>query len=520
MKHFLTIKMIFCLVFTLIYSAIMGQNWDNSFGYNGVVKIDLNDRNTRGYHLVHCKDGSLIAGVNGDISQYGALFERSIYIYKIQANGNINTDFGNNGCIYIPGENNNNTSWLFSLAFSEIDQSVYALAKIEGQLKVFRFDTNGIIDSMYNGNGFVDNIQGFNRMLVQDDGKLLLLGTYVDNGQFSHKLKRLNNDGSIDMNFGVSGTVIQSIDNYEKSVIFSSKMQADKIVVVGKSYNGFGKGYATIVRYLQNGMLDSNFGNNGVRIEHIGEEGFAEYTDLDINTENEIIVAGKYIYSNGTGGFSGNKAILAKYSENGNLLPSFNGTGIKIFNSINSANDYFNSVSFLSDGNIIAGGSSGCPFPIMQSYYYLTKVSPSGEIDTDFFNNGYIVTDFGNASINSVHKVITVSDDIFSIGITSKEADHRFIAVICKMKNYPVQINSGQKYAVKIYPNPVNDYLNIVLPDNNYVKLSIFNTSGIKLYEKNISGNDKILMTKFPAGMYFIHLENQKARQTYSIVKQ
>ncbi len=72
----------------------------------------------------------------------------------------------------------------------------------------------------------------------------------------------------------------------------------------------------------------------------------------------------------------------------------------------------------------------------------------------------------------------------------------------------------------EIYPNPVNDYLNITLPNETHAKISISNPFGTKLYEKNISGNNKILMTKFPAGMYFIHLENQKVRQTYSIVKQ
>lgn len=69
-----------------------------------------------------------------------------------------------------------------------------------------------------------------------------------------------------------------------------------------------------------------------------------------------------------------------------------------------------------------------------------------------------------------------------------------------------------------LYPNPVENILNLKLPENkNTVKLYDF--SGKKLFEKNVGTTLELDFSSFTAGTYLIRIENSKGANTYKIVK-
>ncbi len=71
-----------------------------------------------------------------------------------------------------------------------------------------------------------------------------------------------------------------------------------------------------------------------------------------------------------------------------------------------------------------------------------------------------------------------------------------------------------------IYPNPTQDILNIVLPDNNKFSISIFNSLGDKIYSEQATSNMKVQTSNFSNGLYFIQLKTQNKFITQKFIKQ
>ncbi len=63
-----------------------------------------------------------------------------------------------------------------------------------------------------------------------------------------------------------------------------------------------------------------------------------------------------------------------------------------------------------------------------------------------------------------------------------------------------------------IYPNPAKDNLNVMLPQNNSLTLSIYSIEGKLMEQKIIRQNSNIDVSEFPNGMYFIQAKNQDGK--------
>lgn len=69
-----------------------------------------------------------------------------------------------------------------------------------------------------------------------------------------------------------------------------------------------------------------------------------------------------------------------------------------------------------------------------------------------------------------------------------------------------------------LYPNPVENILNLKLPENKNT-VTIYDFSGKKLFEKNVGTTLELDFSSFTAGTYLIRIENSKGADTYKIVK-
>jgi hypothetical protein len=69
-----------------------------------------------------------------------------------------------------------------------------------------------------------------------------------------------------------------------------------------------------------------------------------------------------------------------------------------------------------------------------------------------------------------------------------------------------------------LYPNPVENILNLKLPENKNT-VTLYDFSGKKLFEKNVGTTLDLDFSSFTAGTYLIKIENSKGANTYKIVK-
>src|SRR5262249_46712370 len=141
-------------------------------------------------------------------------------VTRFNANGSIDTSFGNGGTATAEL-----TIKLASKANAVAVQSdgkiliagstgVTATGPTTGEdFFLARFNTNGTLDTTFGSGGMVHTDFGGTSdeawsLAVQADGKIVLAGGIVYG--FTGELARYNTNGTLDTNFGASGTVTQS----------------------------------------------------------------------------------------------------------------------------------------------------------------------------------------------------------------------------------------------------------------------------------------------------------------------
>lgn len=156
-----------------------------------------------------------------------------------------------------------------------------------------RYNTNGSLDTTFNGTGIVTTDFGTSddegkSVAVQSDGKIVVAGF---GGSTRHALLlRYNTDGSPDPTFNGTG---QLVTTGNSSTAYGLSLQEDgKILVAGGSAN-----YFLVLRCNPNGTLDSSFNDTGMVTSDIGP-GNDIATNLAVQSDGRVVLVGQA--SNGT----------------------------------------------------------------------------------------------------------------------------------------------------------------------------------------------------------------------------
>ena len=96
------------------------------------------------------------------------------------------------------------------------------------------------------------------------------------------------------------------------------------------------------------------------------------------------------------------------------------------------------------------------------------------------------------------------------------------------IKSVTIEVVSGNKEVVledmKIYPNPVNDILNIQINRDIAmpVKLKIFNLTGSVVYEENVlrTNGYRVDLSNLVTGTYLLFIQNGDKVHTQKLIKE
>jgi uncharacterized delta-60 repeat protein len=182
---------------------------------------------------------------------------------------------------------------------------------------------------------------------MQSDGKIV--GAGLSGADIA--LARYLENGTLDTSFGNQGTIITRIGtrlNQANAVV----AQADgKIVVSGTScLSGRDPNYPNwdfvVVRYNADGSLDLTFGEGGVVLTDLGR--YDDAYALALQENGRILVVGTRDFA---------KLALVRYTTRGTLDQSF-GTGGIVYTKI-SQSTVGNAIGLQSSGRIVVAGSCG-----------------------------------------------------------------------------------------------------------------------------------------------------------------
>ncbi len=284
--------------------------YDNSFGNNGVVQVP--DGNTSGNSfssVVLLGDGKII--VAGDLDSH-------FFLLGLQSDGSIDSTFGNDGKV--------------STAFPYQSYILSAISQTDGKIVVAgatgdypktdfaiaRYTRDGKIDSTFGNNGTITTEfhpspfaeAGGSTIKLLPNGKLLVVGS----SGFRLAMARYHPDGALDSSFAENGKFLSDSLKHGNDVTI---LPNNKFVVSSNTKPPGSNSAFSMLRFKENGSLDSTFGNSGqITLKLSNADDYTRcITKL---SDGEIIVAGSSGYSSSTP----SKFALAKFVFDGaNSIP-------------------------------------------------------------------------------------------------------------------------------------------------------------------------------------------------------
>lgn len=334
---------------------------DATFSGSGNVLVGFNGTSEAGHGVAVQSDGKIVAVGEAEVSGF-----KQFIVIRYLPEGDPDLDFGGTG--YVLTNIGTGDDRALSVALQPDGKIVVAGSSsdpdfFEQKFTVVRYNTNGSLDTTFNGTGVVttafdviDSICEAYSVLVQPDGKIVLAGAlYTSITQFA--LARYNANGSLDTTFNSTGMVTTSLGNGGYAIGRQAAHQADgKILVTGYVFNNGGYDFG-LVRYNPNGSLDTTFNTTGkVLTDFAGRHDYAESVAID--AMGMIVVGG---WSKNTIDFSSDFAI-ARYNPNGSPDQTFIQLGQplaagQVLTTISPTyDDVANAIAIQPDGKIIAAG--------------------------------------------------------------------------------------------------------------------------------------------------------------------
>ena len=376
---------------------------------------------------------------------------------------------------------------------------------------LIRLNADGTIDTTFGNNGTVNVLElssilgGFGLTTfavdkIQDtsNNKFLVGVKAFDYNNFVYKflVLRFNNNGTLDTGFGNNGAVIQ--DGHYGTMITQGNF---KFVV-----SSFNDSTMTthINRYTSDGQIDSTFNNNNYQFT-----ASAPYENYIINsTGNSNAI---YLYGLNSAPSNIHLMTLIKFDENGILDNSFGINGVKTEPFYNNGsylvnnNVLFQSVFLDTNGNVFVSLSATQTNSASNYNQFIKKFTSSGNVDLSFGNNGIVEVDLGYSE--SVRSSILGHDNKILI-FGNSNSNKGIISKVLNNTNSLVTKDVISKENICIYPNPIKDFIFIEskLSLNNSV-VEIFDYNG-RLVFKGYIKNNKIDVRGLEIGSYFLKINN------------
>ena len=267
---------------------------------------------------------------------------------------------------------------------------------------VARLRPNGTLDTTFGPGGkrvidFGGADESAYGAALQPDGRILLAG----DSDLRVAVARLNPNGSLDTTFSGDGKTVFSWGALSRATAVLV-LPNGKILLAG--FSGPEGGNIQVARLKANGALDTTFGIGGKATVDFGGDDFG--LAMARQADGRILVAGR---SSAAG------AVVARLRANGELDPNFGGGDGRV---TLPGGGSASAVLVQPDRRIVvAGNASG------SAMMTVTRLMPSGALDTTFDGDGTATIDFGSLADLANDAVRQPDGRIVVAGYTQADED-------------------------------------------------------------------------------------------------
>ena len=227
---------------------------DTTFGINGWVVLPFDGASSYADDLAIQDDGKIV--ISGFVLNGDNRFQ--VAAARLNADGSVDNSFGTDGkVVFNVGDWNDFGEGIAIQSDGKILIGGHKwISNLEQRHDLFvaRLNTDGSLDTSYGTSGvatarLVDGANYANDMVLQANGKPILMGYTITQGTIDMAMVRFDTDGNLDSTFDGDGMV--SFDNMgREDYSYSIALQADnKIILAGYSYGGGGSEFE-VARFL------------------------------------------------------------------------------------------------------------------------------------------------------------------------------------------------------------------------------------------------------------------------------
>ena len=498
-------------------------SYDTTFGSGGLSIFDIGAAADEAFGIAVQTDGKII--VTGQTTV--ALTGYDIATIRLNTNGALDTSFA--------------TSGISIVAFSAQDYGrsidIQADGKIlvvgggtAGKLYVIRYNTNGTLDTSFDGDGKLQTMTNFttsnsltganiNRPNIKylSFGKILLSGNSLN----TFGLVQLNSDGSLDATFGTGGNASQSFGNNNYSNILIVKPDGKILTGGGSSDNPYPLSYRIqLAQFSSTGVFDSstsnhlNLGSDEIKlmIEQSAGKTITVSQNRDGNKLHRFDSSGVIDASFGVNGavdigtdfykiskqndslyLSDINNSVYKLTANGQPDVTFGVNGIVDFN-INVPNivSFIDDIYFNPNDNFLYVAFTNDDSSIPNYYFFnagLLRLNSHGILDTSFGVNGYSSYRFDlySTTENEYPFDILVQSDgkiVLTAFLQDKSANSYHGLGLIRLNTNGLIDNSfgtNGKFIIQNNNRGFDDIGSVMLPDNKFIINERYYNSNVSL---------------------------------------
>lgn len=467
-----------------ISSAQTAGSLDTEFSMDGKHTVDYGYVDL--YKDVNFKSNGKIAAAG---TSYGEFWDSSIKVTQYNNDGTIDVNFGTEGTF---SYTLNYETGVYAMALTPHDKILVAVITtgFAGGFAMLMFQLNedGTLDSEFGTDGVRYHDLGTNDdiaydMAIQDDCNILLAGTNTDqNYNNVPVVVRFNEDGSLDSEFGTNGVAsitVTAIENEFNSVCVQSD---GKILAAGHIAVTIGTYSLLVARFNDDGTTDNSYGDDGVLVMNINNQG-EEFLDMVCTEDDDLILSG-IMQSMDQFQF---KAFAMKLDVHGNPVSTFGNNGFVQLGDTEEDTAY--AMALQNDGKIILGGNTGQSIPF-NSNFGIWRLNADGTPDDTFGENGKISTDFNELPDQIEAFSIQNDGKLIAVGKARSENGQFDMAIARYFTTDVVGITeSFTSGDVSVYPNPAISGTDIqIRAENNKIeKIQLIDMKGNSVYNVELS---------------------------------
>lgn len=361
--------------------------------------------------VVGYSDNNIDNGVNN--------FGRDWSLARLNTDGTLDTSFDTDGkqIFHFAGTGTSGADRILAVTIQPADQKIVVAGRgTSTQLGVARLNTNGSLDTSFNGTGlFLGSPPGgsgadrFQAIKIDSSNRIVGAGYFYDGTKGNMLVGRINANGTIDTSFdsdGYATTDVLSAAGQDQCRVVA--IQADgKIICSGMAdADNSGLFRFMAVRFTTAGALDTTFNGTGkFTIDPSGTGNYSECRAGAIQGDGKFLLVGTSYPPAST---TATQISIVRLTTGGVLDNTFDGDGISFRQLLGGSPDFGYGVAVQSDNKVVVVGSTADG---TSGNIVLARYNVNGTLDTSFDTDGLVITGAAATTYNESGRGVLIQPD-------------------------------------------------------------------------------------------------------------